>query len=175
MRTNGNPDYIGRSAVFDGSLLQKAGFEPGEFIYASYLIREGLMPIALTRISCSIICPRLTGEDKCGSGQGLGGAIQHKHRTNRRDSRSTPPLSLQREFAARVAEVRALEAKQVASRQRLDTYSNPCFIAPFGVSCDRLLARLLATHFASCGASIAFLVTLAVLTKKTLAAQASQR
>src|SRR5713101_1420164 len=34
-----------------------------------------------------------------------------------------PPLSLQREFAARVAEVRAMEAKQIESRRRLDDLS----------------------------------------------------
>jgi type I restriction enzyme, S subunit len=33
---------------------------------------------------------------------------------------AVPPLPLQRQFAARVAEVRALEAQQAASRQRLD-------------------------------------------------------
>jgi len=31
-----------------------------------------------------------------------------------------PPLPLQREFAAQVAEVRAMEAKQTESRRRLD-------------------------------------------------------
>ncbi len=31
-----------------------------------------------------------------------------------------PPLSLQKEFAARVSEIRAMQAEQAASRRRLD-------------------------------------------------------
>jgi type I restriction enzyme, S subunit len=39
VRTNGNPDYVGRSAVFDPDHLAAAGHDPTNWIYASYLIR----------------------------------------------------------------------------------------------------------------------------------------
>lgn len=42
VRTNGNPEYVGRSAVFDGQAVRAAGFAPDQFIYASYLIRARL-------------------------------------------------------------------------------------------------------------------------------------
>ena len=39
VRTNGNPDYVGRSAVFDEDVMQQAGFDGANTLYASYLIR----------------------------------------------------------------------------------------------------------------------------------------
>jgi type I restriction enzyme S subunit len=42
VRTNGNPDYVGRSAVFDPAAMTAAGFNAANCIYASYLIRARL-------------------------------------------------------------------------------------------------------------------------------------
>jgi type I restriction enzyme S subunit len=42
VRTNGNPDYVGRSAVFDEDVMQQAGFDGSNTVYASYLIRARL-------------------------------------------------------------------------------------------------------------------------------------
>lgn len=42
VRTNGNPDYVGRSAVFDDEIMRAAGFDGDNCIYASYLIRARL-------------------------------------------------------------------------------------------------------------------------------------
>jgi type I restriction enzyme, S subunit len=39
VRTNGNPDYVGRCGVFRASLLQDAGLNGDACVYASYLIR----------------------------------------------------------------------------------------------------------------------------------------
>lgn len=39
VRTNGNPDYVGRCAVFTEEAVKESGFPPDRFIYASYLIR----------------------------------------------------------------------------------------------------------------------------------------
>jgi len=43
VRTNGNPDYVGRSAVFDENIMRSAGFDGSNCIYASYLIRARLL------------------------------------------------------------------------------------------------------------------------------------
>lgn len=39
VRTNGNPDYVGRSAVFDYEQIAASGHDASRFIFASYLIR----------------------------------------------------------------------------------------------------------------------------------------
>lgn len=38
VRTNGNPNYVGRSAVFEKGVLERAGFDGENCLYASYLI-----------------------------------------------------------------------------------------------------------------------------------------
>ncbi|TXI77413.1 MAG: hypothetical protein E6Q43_01170 [Dokdonella sp.] len=42
VRTNGNPDYVGRSAVFEPEIMSAAGCDGSNCIYASYLIRARL-------------------------------------------------------------------------------------------------------------------------------------
>lgn len=42
VRTNGNPDYVGRSAVFEPEVMSAAGYDGFNCIYASYLIRARL-------------------------------------------------------------------------------------------------------------------------------------
>jgi type I restriction enzyme S subunit len=39
VRTNGNPDYVGRCAVFAREFITSSGYDPHEFVFASYLIR----------------------------------------------------------------------------------------------------------------------------------------
>ena len=48
VRTNGNPDYVGRSAVFEPEALSAAGFDSKNCVFASYLIR-GRMRTELVR------------------------------------------------------------------------------------------------------------------------------
>lgn len=43
VRTNGNPDYVGRSAVFNAEAMRPGGFDPENCLYASYLIRGRIM------------------------------------------------------------------------------------------------------------------------------------
>lgn len=42
VRTNGNPDFVGRCSVYDSKGLSAAGFDGSECVYASYLIRARL-------------------------------------------------------------------------------------------------------------------------------------
>jgi hypothetical protein len=44
VRTNGNPDFVGRCAVFERHLLANKAFSGSEYIFASYLIRARLIP-----------------------------------------------------------------------------------------------------------------------------------
>jgi type I restriction enzyme S subunit len=121
VRTNGNPDSVGRCAVFDSAAINSTGFDAGDFIYASYLIRARLhtdkaLPIFIQHfLATSDGCRALRTRSKTSAGQyninteGLGTIPI-----------PVPPLPLQKEFAARVTEIRGLETSQAASRQRLD-------------------------------------------------------
>ena len=121
VRTNGNPDYVGRCAVFNVQDINAAGYDASEFIYASYLIRARLqigkvLPLFIQYfLATSEGRHELRSRSKTSAGQfninteGLGTLPI-----------LVPPLLLQKEFAQRVSEIRELEAKQAASRQRLD-------------------------------------------------------
>ncbi len=59
VRTNGNTDYVGRSAVFTRKIMEFAGFDGANTMYASYLIRarlcrEGVEPTFLQAYLSSI-------------------------------------------------------------------------------------------------------------------------
>jgi type I restriction enzyme, S subunit len=47
VRTNGNPNYVGRCAVFDPKQLSGTGYADSDWIYASYLIRARPRPEVL--------------------------------------------------------------------------------------------------------------------------------
>jgi type I restriction enzyme, S subunit len=42
VRTNGNPDFVGRCSVYDSQVLSTGGFDGADCVYASYLIRARL-------------------------------------------------------------------------------------------------------------------------------------
>jgi type I restriction enzyme S subunit len=102
VRTNGNPDYVGRCAVFDSSLEDKSEFPSTDFVYASYLIRARLRPNTLnpyyvqTFLSSEFGRKAMSERSKTSAGQfnvntdGLG-SIEVP----------APPLALQDAFADR--------------------------------------------------------------------------
>ena len=121
VRTNGNPDFVGRCAVFDSKAAETSGFAGDEFIFASYLIRARL---AATNIASLFLREYLLGDEgrrqlrshsKTSAGQfninteSLG-AIPVPH----------PPIKLQREFARRVTAVERLKTAHRASLAELD-------------------------------------------------------
>jgi len=120
VRTNGNPDFVGRCAVFERSVVAAGGFDPDEFIFASYLIRARLLPkiapIFLREFLLSSKGRRdLRARCKTSAGQfninieGLS-SIQVP----------VPPASVQQRFVQRVAAVEKLKAAHRASLARLD-------------------------------------------------------
>ncbi|MEO7859551.1 MAG: restriction endonuclease subunit S [Nitrospirales bacterium] len=121
VRTNGNADNVGRCAVFDARAIKAAGYNAEEFIYASYLIRARLQPERVTPLfvqhflACPEGCRALRARSKTSAGQ---------FNINTEGLCTipipVPPLPLQKEFAARVSEIRAMQAEQAASRRRLD-------------------------------------------------------
>jgi type I restriction enzyme S subunit len=121
VRTNGNANNVGRTAIFDARAINAAGYDSDEFIYASYLIRarlqpEKVLPLFVQQFLASSEGRRaLRARAKTSAGQfninteGLGTLLI-----------PLPPVPLQEEFAKRTTEIRELEAKQATSRQRLD-------------------------------------------------------
>lgn len=121
VRTNGNPEYVGRCAVFETATVSFYGYRGDEFIYASYLIRARLssnkiMPVFLREFLMGPEGRRqLRARSKTSAGQfninieGLGGILI-----------PIPPLPLQREFARRVTAVERLKTVHRASLAELD-------------------------------------------------------
>ena len=121
VRTNGNPNFVGRCAVFDSAAASSYGFSSDEFIFASYLIRarlavDKLAPIFLREFMLGAEGRReLRSRSKTSAGQ-------FNINTENLGSISVPlpPLLLQREFAQRVAAVEKLKAAHRNSLAELD-------------------------------------------------------
>ena len=116
VRSNGNPEYVGRCAVFSQRVADRAGFaEP--LIYASYLIRARLRP---DRIHPTFACAFLNGprgrralHGKCKTSAG-----QYNLNTRGLGSVSLPlpPVSMQNEFSDRIERVKG---RVVACQEQL--------------------------------------------------------
>jgi type I restriction enzyme, S subunit len=121
VRTNGNPDNVGRCAVFEPSLVEESGFNAAEFIYASYLIRARLKartvsPVVLQqylhvgegRYALRAVCKTSAGQYNINT-EGLGAIPIPSF-----------PSALQQTFATRIQAVEALKATHRAALAELD-------------------------------------------------------
>ena len=121
VRTNGNADNVGRCAVYDAQAIKAAGYNAEEFIYASYLIRARLQ---LERVMPLFVQHFLAGPEGCRALRARSKTSAGQFNINTEGLGTipipVPPLPLQKEFAARVSEIRAMESEQTASRCRLD-------------------------------------------------------
>lgn len=121
VRTNGNPDFVGRCAVFKEAAVTGSGCLPNQFIYASYLIR--------VRVDTDLVHPtfvqsfmsggegRAALRDRCKTSAG-------QYNVNTQGLGSVriplPPLSLQQEFVRQLAFVEELQARHRASEAELN-------------------------------------------------------
>jgi type I restriction enzyme S subunit len=121
VRTNGNPEFVGRCAVFDVNVAATSGFDGDEFIFASYLIRA--------RLAAEIITPVFLREYLLGAE----GRRQLRSRSKTSAGQFNinteslgaipvplPPIELQREFAKRVEAVAKPKMAQRTSLAELD-------------------------------------------------------
>jgi type I restriction enzyme S subunit len=121
VRTNGNPDFVGRCAVFDLSVAARSGFPSDDFIFASYLIRarlgvDQITPIFLREFMLGTEGRReLRSRSKTSAGQ-FNINTEHLGAI----AVPVPPLSLQHDFARRVAAVEKLKTAHRASLAGLD-------------------------------------------------------
>jgi type I restriction enzyme, S subunit len=120
VRTNGNPEFVGRCAVFNPSLIT-SGLNGDEFIYASYLIRARLVANSITPLFLREYLLGREGRRQLRS-RSKTSAGQFNINTDSLGSISIPlpPISLQHEFARRVSGVDDLKKTQRASLAELD-------------------------------------------------------
>jgi type I restriction enzyme S subunit len=121
VRTNGNPDFVGRCALFDSRQILLLGLEADQFIYASYLIRariphEEVEPVFLRDYLLGAEGRRrLRARCKTSAGQyninteGLGAIAV-----------PLPAYILQREFAERVEGVERVRAIHRTATSEID-------------------------------------------------------
>lgn len=121
VRTNGNPDNVGRSAVFDPSLVKEAGYNESSFIYASYLIRARLKKSALSPVVLQYYLSAGEGRRalraRCKTSAG-----QYNINTESLGAIPLPvfPTSLQQKFSKRIEAIEAVKANHCASLTQLD-------------------------------------------------------
>jgi type I restriction enzyme, S subunit len=121
VRTNGNPDFVGRCAVFDSSVTASSGFSSDEFIFASYLIRARLQ---LDKISPIFFRELMLGSNGRRELRSRSKTSAGQFNINTENLKTVPvflpPLPLQQEFARRVEAVEKLKAAHRASLSELD-------------------------------------------------------
>jgi type I restriction enzyme S subunit len=114
VRTNGNPDYVGRCAVFDCRIIIAADYDPEQFIYASYLIRGRADPRVVNPryVRAFLDTPRgrQMVRTQCRTSAG-----QYNINTHGLGSLTipVPPIQRQNDFAERLEEIGSLEQRVI--------------------------------------------------------------
>lgn len=121
VRTNGNPDFVGRCAVFDDSVTVNSGFSSDEFIFASYLIRARLSARPVTPVFLREFMLGAEGRRQLRS-RSKTSAGQFNINTENLGAISipVPPQSLQEDFASCLGAVEKLKVGCRASLAELD-------------------------------------------------------
>lgn len=110
---NGNPKEVGRAAIWDGSI------DP--CVHQNHLIRVRPRVTQLTSEYLLAFVNSESGRSYFhGSGNTTSGLVTISTSIVKNCRIPVPPVSLQSEFAQRVKEIREMEARQAASRARLD-------------------------------------------------------
>jgi type I restriction enzyme, S subunit len=121
VRTNGNPDYVGRCAVFEQGAVRSTAYAPSEFIYASYLIRARLLPGKIIPVFLREYLSGNGGRRQLRSRSKTSAGQYNLNTRGLGDIRiPVPPIWLQQEFACRMAAVEQLKSAQRKSLDMLD-------------------------------------------------------
>jgi type I restriction enzyme S subunit len=121
VRTNGNPDYVGRNAVFEGEIMEQAGFDASACIYASYLIRARLIQTAIAPRFLQAFLASSEGRRRLRE-RARTSAGQYNINTEGLSQIRIllPPLRFQEDFAARCGEVYSVIGLQKAAMAKAE-------------------------------------------------------
>jgi len=116
VRTNGNPDYVGRCAVFEPQEFNCTSLDPAKFVFASYLIRARLKETLISPKYLQQYFESQEGRIALRSGSKTS-AGQFNINTQSLGSIliPVPPIDKQLAFADAVGKVQKLQRKMLAS------------------------------------------------------------
>ena len=121
VRTNGNRDYVGRSAVFNAETMRAAGFDPENCLYASYLIRgrirRGVLSPHYLQTFLSSVEGRRRLKERCRTSAGQYN-INIDGLSN--IALTLPPLDKQVAFERRCHDVFSIRDQQSAATQKAE-------------------------------------------------------
>jgi type I restriction enzyme, S subunit len=121
VRTNGNPDFVGRCAVFDRRLIAGTEFSGDDYIFASYLIRARLASKEIETVFLREFLLGSSGRRQLrASCKTSAGQFNVNIPSLSAISVPLPPLPLQQEFAKRIEAIEALKAIQREAIVQLD-------------------------------------------------------
>ena len=125
VRTNGNPDYVGRCAVFESKQMKQAGLNANKVTYASYLIRARLQLDRLRPVFLQSLLQTSAGRnnvrEKCRTSAG-----QYNINTKGIGSLQIPDIKFneQVEFEKRVLSLRPVQNNLIESHKESDQLFN---------------------------------------------------
>lgn len=132
VRTNGNPDYVGRSVVFEEQSVEGTGLNADQFIYASYLIRIRLDPDILepwfVQTFLSLPKGRRALRERCRTSAG-----QYNINIDALSSIPLPeiPIERQRELVEHVQSIRMMNSRRVELSKHLNCASSSLLYRAF--------------------------------------------
>ena len=125
VRTNGNPNYVGRSVVFEEEAVNGTGLKTDQFIYASYLIRirinTNFAEPWFVQTYLSLPEGRRALRERCQTSAG-----QYNININALASIPVPdvPIERQKEFVEHVQTIRRLRSHRLELSRHLDCASS---------------------------------------------------
>jgi type I restriction enzyme S subunit len=121
VRTNGNPDFVGRCAVFEQRAVANSGFPADEFMFASYLIRAR---VPADRADAEFLREYLLGSEGRRQLRGRCKTSAGQYNINVESLGAIPvplpPIRLQRVFAERLRDVAAMRQAHKHALAQLD-------------------------------------------------------
>lgn len=110
VRTNGNPDFVGRCAVFERSSVATSIYSPDAFVFASYLIRARLNSDKVAPVYLREFMLGLEGRRRLRAGSKTSaGQFNINTQSLGAIPVAVPPLALQTAFVQRIGALDALK------------------------------------------------------------------
>lgn len=135
VRTNGNSDYVGRSAVFEPDIMRHAGFDAENTLYASYLIRARIRPDAIEPHFLQTYLSSVEGRRRLKE-RSRTSAGQYNINTDGLASIpvQVPTLTLQSDFVRRCRDVLSIQSQQATATEKAEATFDALLAQTFGAT-----------------------------------------